>query len=674
MAVKLETQTNQIYISPAESKKLALILFEEKLSANVNLFLLAELRGIQKKMEANDLSKISEIIIEHFRKNKKLPADTMFEETLKEINDALADFAHKGRKSWLGKFSALVAIKSERDLYMANSGHTCAWLKRKNSLNEVLGQDKTEVHPLKTFLNFSSGRLTDGDSVIMATSAIFNYVSVELFSKTLNSNPLDVCCDKISEILKSSAKSDEGFAVFMVGMAKKVATEPEIIPQPAAVMENVTAEPAKVSLKKKAVAKTPVLVESITRSMDGPIYAPTPEDMKAEAQSLPKEKFKLKIPALKFPKLSFPKISFKVPGFGFLSNVSGPAKFFFGSFILFIVLFALNIAAFGVRKSHAKQVEQFNTTSASLVDMLEQAESSLIYKNQSQAMKLMSSAESELHKLEQLDSGKAVPFQAKFEEMNNKVNRVTILRNLTPVFEMQYPTSFVARAGSGYLIANENPNSLGLFTDNKLTNIFMLNSTDGQIKGVAHVSGQGNFVVSKDKFYFVNQSSKEFEQVNYISNGDLSALKFVGPNRLFAINKNTNQVIRMNASSSSISAGLNMLKSNVDLKDAQDLGIDSDMFILLSDSVLKFSASGTQQDFMLAPTSEPAKNMKKIRVGNQLYILEPISKRVMIYSRKGDLLNQVQFPELTDLRDLYVDEGTHEMFLFNSNKAYRITF
>ena len=33
-----------------------------------------------------------------------------------------------------------------------------------------------------------------------------------------------------------------------------------------------------------------------------------------------------------------------------------------------------------------------------------------------------------------------------------------------------------------------------------------------------------------------------------------------------------------------------------------------------------------------------------------------------------------QFPELSDMRDMYVDEAQRQMYILNENKVYRITF
>jgi len=117
---RLETEINQIYLTHPESKKSSLILYEEEISNSAHLFVVAELKNLQRKSEATDLKKISEIILESFRANKKLAAETLFESALAQVNQNLADLAHSGHKSWVGKFSCLIALKSGENIYIAN--------------------------------------------------------------------------------------------------------------------------------------------------------------------------------------------------------------------------------------------------------------------------------------------------------------------------------------------------------------------------------------------------------------------------------------------------------------------------------------------------------------------------------------------------------------------------
>src|SRR6185436_9861337 len=123
---RLETQLNQIYLTHPDEKKNSLILYEEQLTSSLQLFIVAELWNMEKKSESADLKKISEIILQSFRGNKKLPAESLFETSLSQINQNLADLAHEGRKSWVGKFSCMICVKAaDNNIYLANNGQTC---------------------------------------------------------------------------------------------------------------------------------------------------------------------------------------------------------------------------------------------------------------------------------------------------------------------------------------------------------------------------------------------------------------------------------------------------------------------------------------------------------------------------------------------------------------------
>src|SRR5258708_19886402 len=106
---RLETQINQIYLTHSEHKKNSLILYEEQLTSSLQLFMVAELYNIQKRSESTDLKKISEIILASFRGNKKLPAETLFESSLSQINQNLAILAPSCTKSCIGIFSSLIS-------------------------------------------------------------------------------------------------------------------------------------------------------------------------------------------------------------------------------------------------------------------------------------------------------------------------------------------------------------------------------------------------------------------------------------------------------------------------------------------------------------------------------------------------------------------------------------
>ena len=208
---RLETQINQIYLIHPQSKKAALVLYEESLGGVHHLFVLAELKDLAKKSYALELKKISEIILASFRTNKKLPGETLFETALAQINQNLADLAHSGHKSWVGKFSCVIALKSADNIYLSNNGRTNAWLQRGSELLEILPPEKRGTHPLKSFQNFTQGKISDQDSVILITASVFDYISLELFKNILAQFSLAQASAEFSKILQESTGLDQAF-------------------------------------------------------------------------------------------------------------------------------------------------------------------------------------------------------------------------------------------------------------------------------------------------------------------------------------------------------------------------------------------------------------------------------------------------------------------------------
>lgn len=648
---KLETEINQIYLVPQDSSKTSQILLEVTLSSQYHLFLLSEIKNIQKRTEVNDLSKISEIILTAFKNNRKLPAQTIFETSLAEINNKLADFAHKGRKSWLGKFSALIALKTDKDILLTNSGQTTAWLKRKNDLMEVLSSEKPGLHPLKTFSSFSTGRIVENDEIVLSNSAIFNYISVELFSKLLSGNTAKEVTLKISEILSNSARPDEGFAVFTLHFAKK--TEAKI----GGVAENKALKP----------------LENI--------YAPLPEDLEMEKTAvLPSpasqeyspilKEPKFKIPSI--PSIKLPKINIKLPEFFFLKSFAGPGRFFLISFIVFFILFGLNVVAYGVRSKVKKQNLEYQTQADHLIGLLSEAESSLIYKNEAQAFRLVGEAETELKQLSSMDKKRTEPFVKKFEDINQKVNKITTIQEPKLLADLQDPAKFISRAGSGLLISNANYNSIATYTD-AVKSIFTLNRVDSDIVGLVHVSGQGHYVADSSSIYLLNEKMTLFEKKYTLPNAALSGLKFIDPNKLYTMNKNANQILKFTVSNNTISASVNQLKTNVNLSDAVDFGVGSDVYLLFPDRLTKYT-NGTLAEFKVQSLSTPANQLTKVFIGSDIYLLETNKKRILIYNKKGELKNQIVFPTLDQMNNILVNEQQRIVYILNGNKIFQITF
>lgn len=637
---RLETQINQIYLSHPDAKKTSLILYEEALSAALNLFVVCELRGMNKKSEANDLKKISEIILTSFRINKKLPGETLFETALAQINQNLADLAHEGHKSWVGKFSCLIALKSSDNIFVANNGQTAAWLKRKSEMLEVLPSEKVGTHPLKTFQNFTQGKLVDSDTLILTTSNIFNYVSFSLFTKIISQNSIEDGCQEISKILQDSPSSDQAFSTFFITTKKKA---PVTIVEP-----SIPVEEPKIS-----------------------VYAPLPEDVVEEPA----------VPILsKIPKVNVPKINFKLPSFirrfkipkiefGYFQKLSPAGKFFFISFTIFIILFLVSLSVNGFKLRGQRIAESIEKQVEIVAEDIALAQSALIYKNDEQAFKYLAQAQADQAALLELSPEKAQEFVDELERLKNQINKNTIAQD--PKIYAQYNRHpvYLAKNPQGFLLSALDSNSLSTSSGSQTQDIFVLNSLDQEITSIAHWPTLGTVVSVADKLYYINSTLKQFESFISLQGSEIEKLETYN-NNLYALDTKNGRILRITKTSTGFST---QTANSGDYSQIRDVGIDGDFYLLSANAVTKVkgnAATAVPMPFM----TEPITNATRIFVGNNLYILEPSKKRVVIISKTGSLINQISFPTTTTPLDLYIDEADRSLYLLDDNRLLRITF
>jgi hypothetical protein len=643
---KLETEINQIYLTDPESKKISLILHEERLRDPLHLFVILELTDIKKKTETNELKKISEAILSCFRENQKMAPANLFESALARINDSLASIAHKGSKAWLGKLSALIALKSDSEIFVANNGQTAAWLKRKSDLSQILTPDKKGEEPLKIFQNFAHGRIREQDGLIITTTSLFNFISLELLTKLLGRNDLADAAKEVSSILQESGGSNNAFAAFFLNFT----TAPIVHIQ----------EPENTKEKEIAIVKEPT----------GPVYAPMPED-------IPKTPLLPKLPKFKLPQLSsvrLPKlVSFRRINIAQFGKLTASAKFFLISFLVFALIFAINLIVLGNRSFQKNGQEKIDAQVELIAQTMAEAESALIYKNDDQSFRLLAETKTEVEELKTMDEEAGSEMERRYKILSDRINRITNVSNPKTMIDLKHSPTFMARAGNGYLFSSGNTDTLSLYAPPSYDSLFLLNSAEGGIRGLAHVPSNGNWVLGADKIYRINNTDKQLDQISSTANGNLFGIKFLSPNRIYVANKTNNQIQRFTLTSGRLSTPVNILKTNTNLSELKDFGVDTDVYLLYSDGIKKF-VNGNEQLFKIPKLSEPMTEATKMAVGSNLYILEPAKKRLIMIGKNGQLVNQIVFTNAIDLTDFYVDETQRTINLIDSNKLIEITF
>ena len=179
--------------------------------------------------EINDTSEDSSYIVNYlisvikkeYSSRPKRGAVESFEAVLRKANLALSKLAEHGNINWIGKINALIAVIEKNNLYLSQAGTATAYLLRSKSFTDIsegLASEESEPHPLKTFVNISSGRLEDMDKLIITTDAIFSVFSPEEIKKSA----LRFMGEKFIQFLKTALGNElEKAAVLVIDLKEK---------------------------------------------------------------------------------------------------------------------------------------------------------------------------------------------------------------------------------------------------------------------------------------------------------------------------------------------------------------------------------------------------------------------------------------------------------------------
>jgi len=259
------------------------------------------------------LSNLSKTIKEQYYKNSSLKQERALRDTLKKANQHLEKTAKEGDVSWLGNLNFAVTTFKNFDFNFTRVGEMKIYMLRKGQIIDIdqkLKYEEIEPYPLKIFGNIVSGKLAEGDIVMVLTKEAAGFFLKQGFllniAKSVQSQTKQLKSEEraIKEIFNSK-KEDlskiSGVCLLMLLSKETAAKERETLVQTRTLGSFSFKKMFALNFKKLSLPKLNLKMKKPLAKLPG-----------------------LKIPSIKIalpkthsykPKLSFkkPKISFKIP-------------------------------------------------------------------------------------------------------------------------------------------------------------------------------------------------------------------------------------------------------------------------------------------------------------------------------------------------------------------------
>jgi hypothetical protein len=212
-------------------------IYEKRLGS---LYMVGVLKNALPK-NYNFLEKISKFVKERFYKKTLSKPEKALRETLKEVNNFLAQIAKEGDVSWLGNLSFAILNLKNFELNFTKVGEIKFYLIRGKKVIDIdrrLRLQDIEPYPLKIFGNVVTGKLIENDLVLVLTKEVFDFFQNENLIQKISEidyfNEKDF--KKRLDEKKEALSQVKGIA-FMISLSGEVSREKKEIIAPKALRE-----------------------------------------------------------------------------------------------------------------------------------------------------------------------------------------------------------------------------------------------------------------------------------------------------------------------------------------------------------------------------------------------------------------------------------------------------
>ena len=679
---------------------------------------------------AQTLKRIEETVKKGYSDAVTEDAEAALERSLQSANYAIAQVVKEHGKDWLKQFHFLAASFKNKQVHFSRVGKVHAFLVYNNAISDLAPltyEDLENKNPLKTFSSIISGDLTKGSHLIFCTDSVLDYLSLERLKKTIIESEIGKREDAFRALL-GKAPSQTPFGLLIVsrtGSSKEPkAKKPPQKTYTSSLPEITIEEPPPPSLKPVKPEQKTAPKHAISESFTAPPLFPTGEQKvalfsnmwgmwkkwvayvkdiqrgsrKNSSRSIGYSRVKKqdKTSPLIIIKGSITAL-FLLLGkttrllLSFWKTTSKSTRILIGVALILLVLFVGNLGRAQQNKSEENSVQTFNHSLETIQSLQDRASSALLYGDIKTAREHLTKAQ-ELTQALPIDTEERQEKQqtllTQIEIQTNKTRNLTTIEEPILIVDLQVadtaisPKRLVMVADTLYTY---NPATNALLTINPEDKVATQIPTSAVSTGYFEdaLAGDGlNILLYHNNNGFVQYSTETQEYTSQTialdSDDGVDALEYY-QNRLYRIDTAQNQIYRHRKSGDSFGAATSWITDTPppDLSLAQDIAIDGNIYVLLgSGEILKFF-SGEKESLTVTNVDPWFSSPSRIITSpdmNYMYILDPGSKRIVILTKDGGMVNQYTSEKFDDLRDMAIDEKNQKAYLLNGKKIYGITF
>ncbi|MFA4930391.1 MAG: hypothetical protein WC570_00790 [Patescibacteria group bacterium] len=633
---------------------------------------------------------IVEATIKNYYKNLDDPL-TSLEIALRYVNESLAEAAEQGNSHWIDNLNAVIAVVSNHDIHLTQTGTCEAFLIRNKIISHItegLSDKNEDKHPLNTFVNISSGKMILGDRIIISTEQLFNNISLDRLRRLAVQHNPTTCVAEIARILAQENIRSIGTIMMEATTEEKLAKE-VVKPQPEEViLQDKKNEGTKFSViteqARNFFAQIGASINKITKKIAARSQ-PKTENQDNHNQRKPK-----KAPVIKHgkPTKTPRRLDTKTNLLQKINQKPGQKQYYIaGAIIILIIILGFSITYIRNRQNLNNKKNSVDNILTQADDLASQADNAMIVGDNngakskySEALELLASIESSPFFSEEITSlNNNIYSKLDGVDQISRLNTNEPLADLSSISEEKYHGLF--RIDDNLYSFAHDIASIN-FTSGKITNI-----TGFDINNFVDASLANN---STNLIFYHQGLMQKFDpsgntliDISTLDSAWQPAVSLATYyDNLYLLSPAANQIFKystLGGTSYSTASDYIVNAGALDLSNATSLAIDGAIYVLKSDgNIIKF-IKGEASEYKLSGLPEPystLSNPNHIYTDEDsdfIYISDPNNKRILQFKKDdGSYIQQVVGDNLGDIDYFVVNEKINTIYLLADNKIYSV--
>lgn len=656
------------------------------------LFVVLELPKVDRFDQQPLIDELLNLCSTLFLSSKNTDSSVLLEDIIKKVNEILPELNARSRlRNWLQTLDMAFGIIQGNSVCFTNIGHIEAWLISHNRFEQEAAKNE-HLNPIKAFSETVNGNLEEGDSLIVSTSSLFDYLAKE----------------KIRQLIKKYTPQSAGAKInaLLQTVPDFVTFNSLIIKNPSDTDRELRADELTQGVQDEAVDND--IIE--TRKQNTPLpRTKTVLDLRA-TQRIPTVKkitkffilagfyFVLVYKTVKFIIIkiknailfifskkyrqskedqALSQVKSKIyTRYNWWRNLNKIKKIAVIGLVLTVLLFIQGVIYLTQKKSVEKKDQVFQQIIQSVNAKFTEADAKLIYNDEIAAEQILLEIEKSLANFQAAKPAQQAEINSIREKTTRELNKVRHIYEVPNPLEIanlasiNAPTQIVQKDGKFYILGQD---KLYLYDNKEIS--ALVDFSGGTL--LNDWPNKNLLLLSKTNQYSIYDiASKKISSVN-LSSPDTKAniieLNIYG-NNLYALDNGNGQIYKYPEQGQTFGNPVSWIKDSTKANEASSLAIDGSVYFIQNNNgeIIKLT-KGVKDSFNYhapRPVIGAKSSIQTFKDAQFLYVIDPQNKRVIIFEKDGSIKSQYTSSSFDNLLDLAIDPEEKAIYLLNGQHLY----